>query len=124
MSKIDSSKMLPVVEHTLSVYKTWYGYRDNFPKKARYTLGDRIDKRFINVLELLSVAAYQDQDEKISTLARAITGVDVLKFLLRVAWELRILDDRKYVSLSEGIQEIGRQVGGWKKGLQKKTPDV
>lgn len=49
-------------------------------------------------------------------------GIDVLKFLLRVAWELKILDDKKYTKLSEGIQEIGRQVGGWRKGLQTKTP--
>lgn len=114
--------MLPVVEHTLSVYKIWYGYRDNFPKKARYTLGDKIDARFLNVLELVSIAAYQTQQEKLVTLDRAVMGVDVLKFLLRVAWELHILDDKKYTTLSEGIQEVGRQLGGWKKGLQKKTP--
>ena len=114
--------MLPVVEHALTVYKTWYGFRDNFPKKARYTLGDKIDTRFLNVLELISIATYQTQDEKIATLDRAITGIDLLKFLLRLAWEIHVLDDKKYTTLSEGIQEIGRQVGGWKKGIQNKTP--
>lgn len=116
--------MLPVVEHTLTIYKTWYGYRDHFPKKSRYTLGDKIDTRFLNILELVSIAAYQSQEEKLPTLDRAIMGVDVLKFLLRVAWELHILDDKKYTALSDGIQEIGRQIGGWRKGLQKKTPGV
>ena len=118
-----NSQMLPVVEHTLTVYKTWYGFRDNFPKKSRYTLGDKIDGRFLNILELLSIAAYQGANEKLLTLDRAIMGVDVLKFLLRVAWELHVLDDKKYTNLSDGIQEIGRQIGGWKKGLQKKTPN-
>lgn len=116
--------LLPVVEHTLSLYKIWYGYRDHFPKKSRYTLGDKIDTRFLNILELISIAAYQTPAEKLSTLDRAIMGVDVLKFLLRVAWELHILDDKKYSILSDGIQEIGRQIGGWKKGLQKKTPNT
>lgn len=116
--------MLPVVEHTLSVYKTWYGYRDHFPKKSRYTLGDKIDNRFIHVLELISVATYQEPAEKLPTLTRAIMGVDVLKFLLRVAWDLKILDNKKYAVLSDEIQEIGRQIGGWKKGLEKKkTPE-
>lgn len=118
------NKMLPVVEHTLNIYKTWYGYRDHFPKKSRYTLGDKIDTRFLNILELVSIAAYQSQEEKLPTLDRAIMGVDVLKFLLRVAWELHILDDKKYTALSGGIQEVGRQIGGWRKGLQKKTPGV
>lgn len=106
----------------LTVYKTWYGYRDHFPKKSRYTLGDKIDNRFLNVLELISLAAYQGVGEKVATLDRAITGIDLLKFLLRVAWELKILDDKKYTHLSEEINEVGRQVGGWKKGIQTKTP--
>lgn len=106
----------------LAIYKIWYGYRDNFPKKARYTLGDKIDIRFLNVLELISIATYQNQTEKGATLDRVITGIDVLKFLLRLSWELHILDDKKYTILSESIQEIGKQVGGWRKGIQNKTP--
>ncbi len=115
--------LLPVVEHTLTVYKTWYGYRDHFPKKARYTLGDKIDTRFLNVLELISIAAYQGPEEKLPTLERTIMGIDVLKFLLRVAWELHILDDKKYEILSDGVQKMGQQVGSWRNGLKKKkTP--
>lgn len=105
----------------LAVYKTWYAYRDGMPKKSRYTLGDKIDSRFIQVLELLYVASYQSPAEKIITLQRALSGVDTLKFLLRIAWELHIFDDKKYTTLSEGLQEVGRQVGGWRKGLQTKT---
>lgn len=117
-----TNKMLPVVEHTLGIYKIWYGYRDDFPKKARYTLGDKIDARFLNILELVAVAAYQGPSEKLTTLDRAVTGIDLLKFLLRVAWELHIFDDKKYTTLSQGIQEVGRELGGWRKGIQKKTP--
>jgi len=116
------STTLPVVERLLGTYKLWYGYRDHFPKKSRYTLGDKIDARFLNVLELLSIAAYQGAVEKTPTLDRALVGADALKFLLRVAWELRLFDDQKYAQLSEGVQEVCKQIGGWKKGLQKKTP--
>lgn len=111
-----------VVERMLDVYKTWYGYRDHFPKKAKYTLGDKIDNRFLTVLELLSIAAYQNVAEKGPTIDRALVAADALKFLLRTAWELKIFDDKKYTNLSEGVQEVTRQIGGWKKGLQKKTP--
>ena len=106
----------------LTAYKIWYGYRDHFPKKARYTLGDKIDIRFINVLELLSIASFQNSREKIVSLERALIGVDALKFLLRIAWEIHILDDKKYSALSGSVQEVGKQIGGWKKGLEKKTP--
>ncbi|HEY4516499.1 MAG TPA: four helix bundle protein [Candidatus Paceibacterota bacterium] len=111
-----------MIEHVLAVYKLWFEYRDNFPRKSRYTLGDRIDARFIQILELLFAASYQSREEKLPTIARALTGIDALKFLLRVAWEMRVLDTKKYADLSEQLHEIGRMVGGWKKGLQTKTP--
>ena len=111
-----------MIEHAVAVYKQWYEYRDHFPKKSRYTLGDKIDIRFIQVLELLSAASYQNRTEKLPTLERAVTGIDMLKFFFQLAWELRLLDNKKYALLSEGLHEVGRQVGGWKKGLQTKTP--
>lgn len=118
-----SPKILPVIEHMLGVYKLWFSYRDHFPKKSRYTLGEKIDSRFIQVLEFLFIASYQSVGEKLPTIERALTGIDMLKFLLRICWDLRILDDKKYTAISEGLHEAGRQVGGWRKGLQKKTPE-
>lgn len=105
----------------LGVYKTWYSYRDSIPKKSRYVLGDKIDARFVQVLELLQVATYQAPTEKLHTLQRALSGVDTLKFFLRIAWEVRVFDDKKYATLSDGLNEVGRQIGGWRKGLETKT---
>lgn len=84
-------------------------------------MGDKIDGRFIQVLELLSMASYQSQTEKIPTLDRTLAGIDTLKFLLRISWEIKMLDEKKYATLSEGLQEAGRQIGGWRKGLKTKT---
>lgn len=92
------------------------------PKKSRYTLGDTIDKRFIQILELLYIASYQSTSDKLPTIQKALSGVDTLKFLLQIAWELKIFDDKKYGVISQGLQEVGMQVGGWRKGLQTKTP--
>lgn len=95
--------------------------RDGMPKRSRYTLGDKIDARFIQVLEFLYVASYQSMGEKLPILQKALTGVDTLKFFLRIAWEVQALDSKKYASLSEGLQKVGKEVGGWRKGIQIKT---
>lgn len=105
----------------LGVYKNWYEIRDGIPKKSRYTLGDKIDTRFIQILEMLYIASYQSAADKLPTLTKALTGVDTLKFLMQIAWEVHAIDDKKYISLSGGIQEVGKQVGGWKRGLETKT---
>lgn len=122
MTNLNAPRVLPVIEHMVATYKLWFGYRDHFPKKSRYTLGERIDARFIATLELLYTASYQSVDEKPVTLSRALTEIDTLKFLFRIAWDLRILDERKYATISDGLNEIGRQTGGWKRGIEKKTP--
>ena len=113
---------VPIIEHTVSVYKLWYEYRDHFPKKSRYTLGDRIDIVFIQLVELLWAASYQGKNEKLPTISAAIKKLDGLKFLLRIAWEIKVLDSTKYASISDPLFEIGKMLGGWKKGLETKTP--
>ena len=115
-------RLLPVIEHTVTVYKRWQEYRDHFPKKSRYTLADRIDALFIQILELLFVGSYQSKSEKLPTIAAALRKSDVLKFLLRIAWETHALDTKKYAAISEEMRELGRMIGGWKKGLESKTP--
>src|SRR3989344_2177661 len=115
-------RLLPVIEHTVTVYKRWQEYRDHLPKKSRYTLGDRIDVLFIQVLEYLFVARYQSKAEKLPTIAAALRKTDVLKFMLRILWETHALDTKKYAAISEDTHELGRMIGGWKKGLESKTP--
>ena len=54
-------------------------------------------------------------------LERCISRVDLLKLLLQLAWEIRALDTQKYATLGEALQEVGRMLGGWKKGLEIKN---
>lgn len=115
---------MPLIEHTVAVYKLWHTYKNDLPKSARFTLGDKIDTTFIHLLELLFVASYQSKAEKLPTIRAAIRRMDVLKFFLRIAWELNALDTKKYATISEKTDELGRMIGGWKKGLESKTPPV
>jgi hypothetical protein len=108
----------------VEVYKLWHEYRNNFPKKSRYTLGDKIDLLFLQTLELLFIASYQSKEKKLITLEMAVKKLDLLKFLLRISWELKVLDNQKFITLSEKLQEIGRMLGGWRKGLENKTPPL
>lgn len=113
---------LPVIAHAAKVYRDWYQFRDHLPKKFRCTLGDKIDSLFIEILELLFTASYQNIESKLPTIETAIKKTDVLKFFLQIAWDIQALDDKKYILLSEQTQELGRMVGGWKRQLLTKTP--
>ena len=54
-------------------------------------------------------------------LNKAITKFDIVKFFTQIAWENKLIPTDKYSQLVKNFEEIGRQLGGWKKGLQKKT---
>jgi len=85
-------------------------------------LGDKIDRYFLEILELLHIATYQKPNDKIVTLIKIIIRLDSLKFFLQLSWETKLLDTNKYIILSEHLHELGRMIGGWKKGLETKTP--
>ena len=51
----------------------------------------------------------------------AIRKVDTLKILLMVLWETKSLDTKKYIALSEKVEEIGKMLGGWNGQLAKQN---
>ncbi len=94
----------------------------HFPKTSRYTLGTKIDSLFIEIIEPIVIASYATSQEKMSFVKNSSTKLDVLKFFLQVAWEIKALDNKKYITLSEKLNEVGRMLGGWQKQLTKRTP--
>lgn len=78
-------------------------------------MGGKIDFLFIETIENLFIAAHKSGGEKTPYLIRASDKFDLLKFLLQVAWELKTLDNKKYIALSKKLDEIGRMLGGWQK---------
>jgi hypothetical protein len=77
---------------------------------------------FLAVLELTFAASYLPPEKKIIFLGKTISRLDVLKFFAQLAWESKLIPNDKYLELSKRLEEIGRMLGGWRKGLQSKTP--
>ncbi len=102
----------------------WYSYYQALPKQHRYSLGQKIDNLFIEIIEALASAAFISREEKQPYVRLAIRKVDVLKILLMILWETKSLDNKKYIALSVKIEEIGKMLGGWHGQLQKQnSPD-
>lgn len=115
-------RVIPLIQRLVAVYKLWLEFRDHIYKKFCYTLGDKIDSYFLDTIELLLIASYLGKEQKFPYLQKAGNKLDVLKFFLQIAWEIKALDNKKYIVLSEHLNEIGKMIGGWSKGLQKRNP--
>ena len=85
-------------------------------------MGDKIEQLFLSALELTFLSSYQAPKEKISSLTEIISKIDSLKFFIQIAWERKLVTTDKYSELSFELEEIGRMLGGWRKGLLNKTP--
>ena len=94
------------------------------PKKSRYSLGAKIDRIFLDTIELLFIAGALPRSQKLPVLQRASGKLDLLKFFLQITWELKVIDTKKYALLSEPLNDIGQMLGGWIKNVEKETPPL
>ena len=86
---------------------------DRFPRAQRFLLGDRIQGTALDVLESLVEATYTSR--RAVHLARANLSIEKLRFLLRLAHDLRHLDRRRYEFAARCLDETGRKIGAWRK---------
>jgi len=115
---------LPVLQKTAEAYKLWHNILPHIQRLTRYSLGEKINDLFIELAELIFTAGFTSKQQKATIIERASIKLDVLKFFLQTAWELKALDNKKFSALSVPLTEIGRMLGGWKKQLLKETPTL
>lgn len=122
MNPTPPPRLLPVIERAKEVYRAWVPMHRDMPRTERFGVGSKIDFLFLETFEMLRRATYATGKAKIDLLQGAIENIDSLRFFVQLAWELSLITNTRYSTLGEGIENIGRMVGGWRKGLLTKTP--
>ncbi|HEY9584448.1 MAG TPA: four helix bundle protein [Candidatus Paceibacterota bacterium] len=113
--------ILPVLGKLKDTYLLWHQYHNLLPKTQKYSLGNRVDTLFIESIEAISTAAFLPKGEKTPWVRLAIRKMDTVKILVMILWETKSLDNKKYITLSEKVDEVGKQLGGWNGQLQKQN---
>jgi len=114
---INSYHQIPLIQKTYDLYKLAHQYSKAFPKSDKYCLGGKIKSIILEVIEQLIEAETAKRDWKLAPLSKAGYKINLLKLLIRLCHEIKILDNRKYLALQEMLQEIGRMIGGWVKSV-------
>jgi hypothetical protein len=89
----------------------------HMPRGARFTIGNRIENKLLDLLELTYISYFTEKDKKSAKLSECILTLDTLKFLIAVAWEGKVISNRHCEEISIKLEEVGRMFGGWKKKL-------
>lgn len=108
---------IPIVQKVYDFYRELYQICAQIPKPDRYTLGEKIEKTTLDMLEDLISASHKIKQEKMDYLSKAATKLDLLKLLLRLGEDTKAIPIKRYLILIEKLQEIGRMLGGWIKSL-------
>ncbi|SPF32214.1 conserved hypothetical protein [Candidatus Sulfopaludibacter sp. SbA4] len=85
----------------------------SFPKSYRFSIGDRLVDGVLEILMRLVDAAYSRDKER--PLMEVNAMLNRIRFLLRLAKDLKLLTVDSYGYAAENVEEIGRMVGGWRK---------
>jgi hypothetical protein len=91
----------------------FYGYSKLFPKRDRFALVARIESNILELLELLLLAQTKEKSSRILILNKADLKITTIKLFIRMSYEIKALDQNKYIKLEEKILEIGKMTGGW-----------
>ncbi len=91
---------------------------ERFPRGQRHGVGAEVNARCLAVLADLVRAKFAPAGpQKADTLRRANVELEVIRFLLRLAHDLKALPHDAHRHALERLQECGRQLGGWVKAV-------
>ena len=81
--------------------------------------------KFIDLLETSYTAYFIEKDRKVEKISVCIFTFDILKFLISLAWENKMISHKQYETIALKLDEIGKMMWGWKKSIEqpkKKNP--
>lgn len=112
---------MPLLAKVKDCYLIWIKVHSTLPKTLRHSLGQKIDTLFVETIEAVSIAWFLQPKEKQPYIHLAIRKWDTLKVLLRILWEAKGIDDKKYIAIATPTEEIGKMLGGWNGQVSKQN---
>jgi len=117
---------LTILTQLSDAYKLWHKYFVALPRHTKFTIGSKIDNLFTECLEAALTAEYTNRNKKLEIIQKLSMTFDALKFFLKLLWEMKALEDKKYIALSTALANTGKLLGGWIKlfaNFQEKRPN-
>ena len=107
---------LPIYSDTFNLLSLIVDYVGAFPKLHKHTIGQRMTNVALDLFEYIQLAnrSFKEKDKRIKYLEAFIIKFELLKVLIRLCGEKRIISIKQLSRLSVLIEKIGRQANAWK----------
>lgn len=113
---------IPILKKTYTLYKELHLLRIHIAKRDRYAIWQRLENSALELLEYILLASQRQKSYKYEALEIASAKLNILRILIRLTKDVRVIDNKKYLSLELTIDEIGRMLGGWLKSTNSPPP--
>jgi hypothetical protein len=110
-----------VLQRIKEGYLLWITISPHIAKGQRYSIGTRIENKFLDLLEISYHTYFTSKEHKAEKLSECILTLDTLKFLIHVAWEGKLISHKHYADVAGKLEEVGKMFGGWRNSLN--NPD-
>jgi hypothetical protein len=107
-----------IIQRVKEGYLIWINISPHIAKGQRYSIGTRIENKFLDLLENSYITYFTEKDKKLLKISDCILNLDTLKFLIHTTWEAKLISHNQYKEVAIKLEEIGRMFGGWKKSLE------
>ncbi len=91
---------------------------EKFPKSFRFSIGQNLVAASLELLMNLVDATYQARNA--GSLAAAVREVNRIRYLMRLAKDLRVINLDGHEFAAKKMDEVGRMAGGWLKSTRQK----
>ena len=110
---------IPILKKSYNLYMLFHEYRKLVPKQDRFSIYERSEKVLLDIIECFFHAGATKNPSKVALLEKASMKLNMFRFLTRLMKDTRSIDTKKYISIQEIVDEIGRMLGGWTRSIGK-----
>jgi hypothetical protein len=104
------------------VYKILYALGNKLNKRDKLGIHKTIEEITLQILKLSIKATFSEKERKVLFLEELRVTIESLKIVVRTEYELSIISQKIYFSLSSQLIEASKMTNGWLKSLKNKTP--
>ncbi|MBI4158518.1 MAG: four helix bundle protein [Candidatus Yanofskybacteria bacterium] len=104
----------PLFQAAYKLYLAWHVRCQLIPKKERFAIGQKTENLLLELMMSI-VTAYHTKSPalKRETLFKANSIMECVKIIMRLAKDIKALDQRWYIEYERRLQEMGKMLGGW-----------
>ena len=113
---------LPIIQKTYDLVKWYVPILNKLPRNHKFLLGDRIITGLNDLLDGLILARYSR--DKLPQLKVLNGRLDVLRHQTRLLLELELMSAQRYQYVSQLIDGIGQELGGWMRQQHQKAAEA